>query len=131
VRAGELDHVVTGPRVPAQAQGRHGSGVDDEEILQPPRVRHVLMPRENEIDTRTLETLDRVTRVVDDVALAPGPRNRQQVVMTDEDAEVGRLGKALLDPGVAPATDLAVVEVRLRGVHGDNRDAAGGPHGVA
>ena len=86
MRPGEFDHVVTGPCVPPKAQGRHGSRIDDEEILQPPRVRHVLVPRKDEVDTRTLQTFDRVAGVVDDVALAARPRNRQQVMVADEDA---------------------------------------------
>jgi hypothetical protein len=51
---------------------------------------------------------------VDDVALAAGARDRQQVVVQHEDAQLGRLGRELLlDPAVAPAADLAVVEVGL------------------
>ena len=45
VRAVDLDHVVTGARVPAQAQRGDRSRVDDEEVLEPPGVRHVLVTR--------------------------------------------------------------------------------------
>jgi hypothetical protein len=45
------------------------------------------------------------------------------MVVENEDPEVGRLGKLLLDPPVAAAPDLAVVEVRLRRIDGDDRDA--------
>ena len=78
-----------------------------------------------------LQALDDVARVVDDVALAAGAGDRQQVMVQDEDAQLGRLGgELLLDPPVAPAPDLAVVEVRLRRVDGDHRDAALPQHGV-
>src|SRR5439155_277582 len=61
----------------------------------------------------------------------PRSRNRQQMVVADEDAEIGRCREALFDPGVAPSTDLAVVEVRLCGVDGDDSDPADAHHGVA
>src|SRR2546426_2587602 len=41
-----------------------GAGVDDEEVLQPPRVGDVLVPREDEVDAGPLQALDRVARVV-------------------------------------------------------------------
>src|SRR5262249_52169015 len=52
VLARVLDHVVTGPGVATQTQRRDRSGVDDEEVLEPPRVRDVLVPREDEMDAR-------------------------------------------------------------------------------
>jgi hypothetical protein len=81
VRAGDLDQVVTGSRLAAEAEGRDGAGVDDEEILEAPGVRDVLVAREDEVDARALEALDRVARVVDDVALAAGAGDRQQVMV--------------------------------------------------
>ncbi len=78
------------------------------------------MPGEDEVDADLLEDLERVSRVVDDVPLTPGTRHGQQVVVEDEDAEIGRLGELLLDPLVAAAADDAVVEVGLRGVHRDD-----------
>ena len=78
------------------------------------------MAREDEVDARALEALDRVAGVVDDVALAPGARHGQQMVVEDEDAQVGRLRELLLDPAVAAAADLAVVEVGLRRVDRDD-----------
>ena len=75
----DLDHVVTGPRVAAQPQRRDRAGVDDEEVLEPPGVRHVLVAGEDEVDAGALEALDRVAGVVDDVALAarcPAPGSR-------------------------------------------------------
>ena len=51
--------------------------------------------------------------------------------MQDEDPQVGRLGELLLDPRVAAAADLAVVEVGLGRVDGDDRDAADAQHRVA
>ena len=85
VVAGDLDDVVTGPRVPPQAQRRDRAGVDDEQVLEPPRVRDVLVPGEHEMDARAQEALDRVARVVDDVPLPPGAGHRQQVVVEHED----------------------------------------------
>ena len=67
-----LDEVVTGPRVPPEAQRRDGPRVDDEEILEAPRVRHVLVTRQDEVDSRALQALDRVPGVVHDVPLAAG-----------------------------------------------------------
>src|SRR4029079_12050658 len=87
VAPGDLDDVVTGPRVAAQPQRRDGAGVDDEEGLEFPRVRNMLVPGEDEVDTGALEALDRVAGVVDHVPLAAGPRHRQEVVMADEDAQ--------------------------------------------
>ena len=70
-----------------------------------------------------LQALDRVARVVDDVALAAGARDRQQVMVQDEDPQVGvGLGELLLDPAVAAAADLAVVEVGLGRVDRDDGD---------
>src|SRR5262249_57004266 len=66
---------------------------------------------------------DRVERVVDGVPRAPRARQGEQVVVAAKDATVGRFGEALLDPPVAPAPDLAVVEVRFGRVDGHNRDA--------
>ena len=70
VRPGDLDDVVTGSSVPSQAGRGNRAGVDDEEILEPPGVRHVLVAREDEIDAGALQALERVARVVDDVPLA-------------------------------------------------------------
>ena len=90
-----------------------------------------LWPGEHEADTRPLKALDRVAGVVDDVPLAPRAGHGQQVVVEDEDLEVGRLlGELLLDPAVATAADLAVVEVGLARVDGDDRDAALPEHRV-
>jgi len=41
---GDLDQVVTGPGVAAESQRGHGPCVDDEQILEAPDVRHVLVP---------------------------------------------------------------------------------------
>ena len=90
-----------------------------------------LCPAEHEVDTRPLQALERVAGVVDDVPLAARARHRQQVVVDDEDAQVGRVGELLLDPAVAPAADLPVVEIGLGRVDGDERDAVRAQHGVA
>ena len=52
---------------------------------------HVLVPGEHEMDAGALQALDRVAGVVDDVPLAAGAGDRQQVVVQHEDAQVGRL----------------------------------------
>ena len=50
--------------------------------------------------------------------------------MEDEDPEVGRLDELLLDPAVAAAADLAVVEVGLGRVDGDDGHAVDVQDGV-
>ena len=90
------------------------------------------MPREHEVHARAQQALDRVARVVHDVPLAARARHRQQVVVEHEDPEVRRLGgELLLDPRVAAAPDLAVVEVGLGRVDGDDRHAVLAQHRVA
>ena len=89
------------------------------------------MAGEHEVDAGALQALERVARVVDDVALAAGARHRQQVVVQDEDAQVGRVGELLLDPAVAAAADLPVVEVGLGRVDRDDRDAVRAQHRAA
>src|SRR5207249_10774452 len=54
VSAGEFDHVVTGSSVSTKAQRGHRPRVDDEEILEAPGVGDVLVPGEDEVDTRAL-----------------------------------------------------------------------------
>ena len=49
----------------------------------------MLVAREDEVDAGALEALDRVARVVDDVPLAPRAGDGQQVVVQDEDPQVG------------------------------------------
>src|SRR6187397_523497 len=86
--AGDLDHVVTGPRVPPQAQRRDRAGVDDEEVFEPPGVRHVLVAGENELHAGPQQALDHVPCVVDNVSLPPGTGYRQEMVMQHEDPQV-------------------------------------------
>ncbi len=79
------------------------------------------MPGEDEVDAGALEALDRVAGVVDHVPLAAGARHRQQMVVADEDPQPGvALRELLLDPAVAAAPDLAVVEVGLGRVDRDD-----------
>ena len=61
----------------------------------------------------------------------PGARHGQQVMVEDEDAQVGGVGELLLDPLVAPAADLPVVEIRLGRVDRDDRDAVLAQHRAA
>ena len=131
VRAADLDHVVTGARLPPEPERRDGAGVHDEEVLEPPRIRNVLVPGKDEVHTRALQALDRVARVVDDVALAAGAGHGQQVVVEHEDAHARGPGELLLDPAVAAAADLAVVEVGLGRVDRDDGDAVLAEHRVA
>ena len=91
--------------------------------LELPRVGNVLVAGEHQVHPRAQQHLEQVAGVVDDVALAPGAGDRQQVMVEHEDAQVRRLGELLLDLRVAVAPDLAVVEVRLGRVHGHDRDA--------
>ena len=91
----------------------------------------MLMPAENEIHSRALEAFDRVARVVDDVALAPRPRHRQQVMMHDEDLQPGLACELLFDPGIAPPPDLTVVEIWFGRVDGDDRDSVRVQDGAA
>ena len=53
------------------------------------------------------------------------------MVVQDEDAQVGRLGELLLDPAVAASPDLAVVEIGLGRVDGDDGDPVHPEHLVA
>src|SRR5581483_11065766 len=104
---------VTGPSVTPKPRRRHRAGVDDEEILELPRIRHVLVAREDEVDARALKALERVARVVHDVPLAARARDREQMVVHDEDAEPRLARELVLDPAIPPAADLPVVEVGL------------------
>ena len=122
MRALDLDHVVTGARVTSEPQRRNGSGVDDEQVLELPRIGNVLVTRQHEMDARPLQALDRIAGVVDDVPLAARARDRQQVVVQDEHLAARRLLELLLDPAVAPAPDLPVVEVGLGRVDRDDGD---------
>src|ERR687895_791025 len=101
-----LDHVVAGLRLAAQARGRHRAGVHHEQVLEPPRVRHVLVAGQHQVHVGALQALERVTRVVHHVALASSAGHRQQVVVQHEDAQEGLVRpEALLDPLVPPAAD--------------------------
>src|SRR5581483_12113918 len=111
VRPVDLDDVVTGLAVPTQARGRHRAGVDDEEAFELPRIWNMLVPAEHEIDSCVLKRLQCVACVVDDVPLAARPRHWKKMVVEDEDAQVCRLRELLLDPTVAAAADLPVVEI--------------------
>src|SRR5215217_3829477 len=69
-----LDHVVAGAGVAPEAEGRCGPRVHDQHVLQPPVVRDVLVPREHEIHPLLHKSLQDITGVEDDVALATGSR---------------------------------------------------------
>ena len=49
----------------------------------------MLVAGEHEVDAGALQALDRVAGVVHDVALAPRAGHRQQVMVEDEDPQIG------------------------------------------
>ena len=65
------------------------------------------MPREDDIDVAAAQEREDVAGVEHLVPLAAGPGNRHQVMVADEDAEIGRAGETFLDPAVvlAPALE--------------------------
>src|SRR5437588_6014374 len=67
----DLDDVVAGPSVSPEAMRRDRPGCDDEEVLEMPGIRHVLVARQDELHPGAQQHLQQVARVVDDVALAP------------------------------------------------------------
>src|SRR5665647_2821213 len=67
---------VTRPRASTRARGRDGAGVDDEQILKPPRIWNMFVARQNKVDFRSQQALNRVSGVVNDVALPAGPGDR-------------------------------------------------------
>ena len=98
--------------------------VHQEQILEPPGVRHVLVAGQDQVSLGSLQALERVAGVVHDVALASRAGHRQEVVVQHEDAQEGLVGaEALLDPLVAAAADQPVVEVGLGGIDRQDRDA--------
>ena len=132
VRAVDLDDVVTGARVASEAERRDGAGVDDEEVLEPPRIRNVLVPGEDEVHTRR----------------AAGTRSRRRrrrrrsarARCRAPEAGGGAGRRRAAAPGsanscsiqrVAAAADLAVVEVGLGRVDRDDGDAVLAQHRVA
>src|SRR5687768_9868606 len=109
-----LDHVVAGAGVAPEAEGRGGPSVHDQHVLQPPGVRHVLVPREHEIHPRLHKPLQDVTGVEDDVALATGSRKWDEMMVDDEYLElVPGIGEGLFDVPVVLPAHLPIVEVRL------------------
>src|SRR2546423_11163865 len=91
-----------------------------------PDVRHVPVARQDDVDAAASEQREHVAGVQHLVPLAAGARNRHEMVVADEDPDVGRALEPFFDPAVVLTTDLALVEVRLRRVDGDERDVAAG-----
>ena len=91
----------------------------------------MLVPGKDHLDTRPLEAFERVAGVVDNVPLTAGSGNREQVMVEDEDPQVGLVRELLLDPAVTPPADLSVVEVGLGRVDCDHRHGADAQDGVA
>ena len=121
VRPRHLDQVVTGTRLAAEARRRDGAGVDDEDVLEPPGVGDVLVAGEHEVDMRALEALDRIAGVVDDVPLAIPSRAPAGGGGAQRRWRPSPAGRVLLDPAVAAAADVAVVESELARVDRDDR----------
>src|SRR5437588_7662526 len=78
----------------------------------------VLVPGEHHVDLELGHESQDVARVPHRVAFSARARYRHQVVVEDEDFEVGRMGVLLSDPRVPLASDLALGQVGLGGVHG-------------
>jgi hypothetical protein len=96
--------------------------MDEEHPRDRPDVRHVPVSREDEVDAASAQQREHVASVEHLVPFAPGAGHGNEVVVADEDAQVGLAGETLLDPGVVLAADLPLVDVGLRGVDRDERD---------
>jgi hypothetical protein len=79
------------------------------------------MPGQHEVDSALAEQRKHVPGIEHKIALPARARDWHQVVVADEDPQGSIAGKALLDPAVVLAPDLALVEVGLRRVYGDKR----------
>ena len=108
--------------------------VAEQHPVQPPEVRDVLVSAQHDVDIEGCERPQQVARVEHDVPLAARSRNRDEMVVDGEDADVVRLVELLRDPRVAVAPDPALVHIRLGRVEPDDREAgrpeALGPLGV-
>ena len=113
-RPGDLDHVVTGAGIAAEPQRRDRAGVDDEQVLEPPGVRDVLVPGEHEVDAaRAAGTRSRHPRRRSTLRSRPVPAPAAGDGAARRSRSRARPRELLLDPAVAAAPDLAVVEVGL------------------
>jgi mannose-6-phosphate isomerase-like protein (cupin superfamily) len=95
--------------------------MDEQHAGDRPDVRHVAMAREDEVGTTLTQQREHVARVQDLVALTTGAGDGDEVVVADEDPDVGVAGEAFLDPAVVLAPDLALVDVGLRRVDAHQR----------
>src|SRR3712207_4745110 len=117
----DLDDVVAGARVAAQARRRGGPPVHDKHVLELPRVRHMLVPGEDEVHLRVRQQLQPVPSVGDYIPFPPGAGDRDQMVVDHEYLELTlRLGEGLMYKVVVLAPYPPIVEVRLRGVYRDH-----------
>ena len=99
----DLEHVVRRPGVAPQPVGRHGARVHDQHVVEQPHVGHVLVARQHQVDLELGEQGEHVARVPHRVALPAGAGHGHQVVVEDEDLEVGLAGELVADPrGSAP-----------------------------
>src|SRR5918997_2292103 len=113
----DLDDVIAGPGVASEARRGGGPGVHDKHVLDPPRVRYVLVPGEDQVHTHVRKKLQDVARIEDNVPLAARAGDRDQVVVHHEDLElVSRVLEATLNKAVVLASHPPVVQVRLRRV---------------
>src|SRR5919199_245516 len=116
-----LYDVVAGTGVAPEPCRRGSPGVHDKHVLQPPRVRHVLVPGEDQVHAQLYQEFQDVPRVEDDVPLAARAGYRDQVMVHHEDLElIPRVFEAVPDKAVVLAAHPPVVEIRLRGVHPDH-----------
>src|SRR5918997_6554552 len=127
----DLDDVVAGPGVAPEARCRGGSSVHDKHVLDPPRVRYVLVPGEDQVHIHIRKELQDVACIEDNVPLAARAGDRNQVMVHHEDLElVPRVLEAAPDKAVVLATHPPVVQVRLRGVDPDHDCLLELDHGV-
>src|SRR4051812_17917924 len=66
----DLDDVVAGPGVASKARRGGRPGVHYKHVLEPPRVRYVLVSREDQVHVYVRQKFQDVARIVDNVPLA-------------------------------------------------------------
>jgi hypothetical protein len=79
------------------------------------------VPREDEIDAALAQQREHVAGIEDLIAFASGAGDGDEVVVADEDPQVGLTGEPFLDPAVVLTADLALIQIRLRRVDRDQR----------
>lgn len=95
--------------------------MDEQHPRDRPDVRNVPVARQDEINAALAQQREDIAGVEHLVALAAGAGDGNEVVVTNEDAQVGLGVESVFYPAVVFAADLSLVEIRLRGVHRDER----------